>query len=178
MTQNTPLGRGQLLLWRQWTLRMFKGLVVGVWESGGIIVNLATPDVCFCFGGGVWRTLMLTSSIGSVVNVIFNTWPDSEVIVTIPVITHWTLLLFWRVQWLECGKVLRGFFFFSCRSSSRNVPNRYTFPCPYCPEKNFDQEGLVEHCKLSHSTDTKSVVRGMGFCCFPFYEKKSDLQKN
>ncbi|XP_036915777.1 E3 ubiquitin-protein ligase RNF114 isoform X2 [Sturnira hondurensis] len=40
----------------------------------------------------------------------------------------------------------------------RNVPNRYTFPCPYCPEKNFDQEGLVEHCKLSHSTDTKSVV--------------------
>ncbi|KFO35880.1 RING finger protein 114 [Fukomys damarensis] len=40
----------------------------------------------------------------------------------------------------------------------RNIPNRYTFPCPYCPEKNFDQEGLVEHCKLSHSTDTKSVV--------------------
>lgn len=40
----------------------------------------------------------------------------------------------------------------------RNVPNRYTFPCPYCPEKNFDQEGLVEHCKLFHSTDTKSVV--------------------
>lgn len=40
----------------------------------------------------------------------------------------------------------------------RNVPNRYTFPCPYCPEKNFDQEGLVEHCKLAHSTDTKSVV--------------------
>uniref|UniRef100_A0A5F8APM1 Ring finger protein 114 n=1 Tax=Macaca mulatta TaxID=9544 RepID=A0A5F8APM1_MACMU len=39
-----------------------------------------------------------------------------------------------------------------------NVPNRYTFPCPYCPEKNFDQEGLVEHCKLFHSTDTKSVV--------------------
>ncbi|KAF6089200.1 ring finger protein 114 [Phyllostomus discolor] len=39
----------------------------------------------------------------------------------------------------------------------RNVPNRYTFPCPYCPEKNFDQEGLVEHCKSSHSTDTKSV---------------------
>ncbi|EDL06516.1 zinc finger protein 313, isoform CRA_a, partial [Mus musculus] len=40
----------------------------------------------------------------------------------------------------------------------RNIPNRYTFPCPYCPEKNFDQEGLVEHCKLTHSTDTKSVV--------------------
>uniref|UniRef100_A0A2K5K1Z5 RING-type E3 ubiquitin transferase n=1 Tax=Colobus angolensis palliatus TaxID=336983 RepID=A0A2K5K1Z5_COLAP len=45
----------------------------------------------------------------------------------------------------------------------RNVPNRYTFPCPYCPEKNFDQEGLVEHCKLFHSTDTKSVVRSA--CC-------------
>ena len=40
----------------------------------------------------------------------------------------------------------------------RNVPNRYTSPCPYCPEKNFDQKGLVEHCKFSHSTDTKSVV--------------------
>uniref|UniRef100_A0A2K5EIE4 RING-type E3 ubiquitin transferase n=1 Tax=Aotus nancymaae TaxID=37293 RepID=A0A2K5EIE4_AOTNA len=40
----------------------------------------------------------------------------------------------------------------------RNIPNRYTFPCPYCPEKNFDQEGLVEHCKLFHSVDTKSVV--------------------
>ncbi|KAF3815817.1 hypothetical protein GH733_016251 [Mirounga leonina] len=39
----------------------------------------------------------------------------------------------------------------------RNVPNRHTFLCPYCPE-NFDQEGLGEHCKLSHSTNTKSVV--------------------
>ncbi|KAM9063945.1 E3 ubiquitin-protein ligase RNF114-like isoform 1-T1 [Sarcophilus harrisii] len=41
---------------------------------------------------------------------------------------------------------------------SRNIPNRFTFPCPYCPEKNFDQEGLAEHCKMYHSTDTKSVV--------------------
>ncbi|XP_051832531.1 E3 ubiquitin-protein ligase RNF114 isoform X1 [Antechinus flavipes] len=40
----------------------------------------------------------------------------------------------------------------------RNIPNRFTFPCPYCPEKNFDQEGLAEHCKMYHSTDTKSVV--------------------
>uniref|UniRef100_A0A5F8G886 E3 ubiquitin-protein ligase RNF114 n=1 Tax=Monodelphis domestica TaxID=13616 RepID=A0A5F8G886_MONDO len=40
----------------------------------------------------------------------------------------------------------------------RNIPNRFTFPCPYCPEKNFDQEGLGEHCKIYHSTDTKSVV--------------------
>jgi hypothetical protein len=50
-------------------------------------------------------------------------------------------------------------------SLPRNIPNRYTFPCPYCPEKNFDQEGLVEHCKLTHSTDTKSVVR-IGFFFF------------
>ncbi|KAJ8793940.1 hypothetical protein J1605_000139 [Eschrichtius robustus] len=39
----------------------------------------------------------------------------------------------------------------------RNVPNHNTFPCPYCPE-NFNQEGLVEHYKLSYSTDTKTVV--------------------
>lgn len=70
----------------------------------------------------------------------------------------------------------RGVFLFPCLSSSRNIPNRYTFPCPYCPEKNFDQEGLVEHCKLSHSTDTKSVVR-VTFFFNTFYGKKSDLWK-
>lgn len=50
---------------------MFKGLVVGVRESGGIIANLATPDGSFCFGGGVWRAPMLTSFISSAVT--FNT---------------------------------------------------------------------------------------------------------
>ncbi|XP_028926728.1 E3 ubiquitin-protein ligase RNF114 [Ornithorhynchus anatinus] len=40
----------------------------------------------------------------------------------------------------------------------RDVPNRFTFPCPYCSEKNLDQEGLVEHCKRDHSLDAKSVV--------------------
>ncbi|NXW20077.1 RN114 ligase, partial [Circaetus pectoralis] len=39
-----------------------------------------------------------------------------------------------------------------------NFPNRFTFPCPYCSEKNFDQEGLVEHCKTLHSMDAKQVV--------------------
>ncbi|OXB79228.1 UNVERIFIED_CONTAM: hypothetical protein H355_013149 [Colinus virginianus] len=37
-------------------------------------------------------------------------------------------------------------------------PNRFTFPCPYCSEKNFDQEGLVEHCKTLHSRDARQVV--------------------
>lgn len=60
--------------------------------------------------------------------------------------------------------------------SSRNVPNRYTFPCPYCPEKNFDQEGLVEHCKLSHSTDTKSVVRET-FKKYFLWEKSQTYRK-
>nr|XP_033770115.1 E3 ubiquitin-protein ligase RNF114 [Geotrypetes seraphini] len=41
---------------------------------------------------------------------------------------------------------------------TRDVPNRYTFPCPYCSEKNFDQEGLVEHCRKCHSMDTRQVV--------------------
>ncbi|XP_029468791.1 E3 ubiquitin-protein ligase RNF114 [Rhinatrema bivittatum] len=40
----------------------------------------------------------------------------------------------------------------------RDVPNRYTFTCPYCGKKNFDQEGLVEHCKKGHSMDTRQVV--------------------
>ncbi|NXL69579.1 RN114 ligase, partial [Leptocoma aspasia] len=42
--------------------------------------------------------------------------------------------------------------------STRSFPNRFTFPCPYCSEKNFDQEGLVEHCKALHSMDAKQVV--------------------
>uniref|UniRef100_A0A8C3LHK9 RING-type E3 ubiquitin transferase n=1 Tax=Chrysolophus pictus TaxID=9089 RepID=A0A8C3LHK9_CHRPC len=42
--------------------------------------------------------------------------------------------------------------------NARNFPNRFTFPCPYCSEKNFDQEGLVEHCKTLHSMDARQVV--------------------
>lgn len=64
------------------------------------------------------------------------------------------------VQWTGAKVVWRRSHraFSDLSLSSRNVPNRYTFPCPYCPERNFDQEGLVEHCKLSHSMDTRSVV--------------------
>ncbi|XP_058266501.1 E3 ubiquitin-protein ligase RNF114 isoform X2 [Hemibagrus wyckioides] len=39
-----------------------------------------------------------------------------------------------------------------------SVPNRYTFICPYCSCPNFDQEGLVEHCKSLHSGDPRQVV--------------------
>uniref|UniRef100_A0A8C0UIN6 RING-type E3 ubiquitin transferase n=1 Tax=Cyanistes caeruleus TaxID=156563 RepID=A0A8C0UIN6_CYACU len=42
--------------------------------------------------------------------------------------------------------------------TKESFPNRFTFPCPYCSEKNFDQEGLVEHCKALHSMDAKQVV--------------------
>nr|BAC37741.1 unnamed protein product [Mus musculus] len=45
----------------------------------------------------------------------------------------------------------------------RNIPNRYTFPCPYCPEKNFDQEGLVEHCKLT--AQHRYQVCGLSHLC-------------
>ncbi|XP_054837888.1 E3 ubiquitin-protein ligase RNF114 [Eublepharis macularius] len=41
---------------------------------------------------------------------------------------------------------------------TRSVPNRFTFPCPYCNERNLDQEGLVEHCRKYHSMDAKRVV--------------------
>uniref|UniRef100_A0A8D0BCG8 E3 ubiquitin-protein ligase RNF114 n=1 Tax=Salvator merianae TaxID=96440 RepID=A0A8D0BCG8_SALMN len=41
---------------------------------------------------------------------------------------------------------------------NRSVPNRFTFPCPYCSERNLDQEGLVEHCRKHHSMDAKRVV--------------------
>uniref|UniRef100_H3BDX3 E3 ubiquitin-protein ligase RNF114 n=1 Tax=Latimeria chalumnae TaxID=7897 RepID=H3BDX3_LATCH len=39
-----------------------------------------------------------------------------------------------------------------------SIPNRYTFACPYCNEKNFDQEGLAEHCTKCHSMDGRQVV--------------------
>uniref|UniRef100_A0A8C5R6L9 RING-type E3 ubiquitin transferase n=1 Tax=Leptobrachium leishanense TaxID=445787 RepID=A0A8C5R6L9_9ANUR len=41
---------------------------------------------------------------------------------------------------------------------TRDVPNRFTFVCPFCREHNLDQEGLVEHCKKYHSTDPTPVV--------------------
>nr|XP_034978728.1 E3 ubiquitin-protein ligase RNF114 isoform X2 [Zootoca vivipara] len=41
---------------------------------------------------------------------------------------------------------------------TRSVPNRFTFPCPYCNERNLAQEGLVEHCRKYHSMDAKRVV--------------------
>ncbi|XP_043945876.1 E3 ubiquitin-protein ligase RNF114 [Protopterus annectens] len=44
------------------------------------------------------------------------------------------------------------------RSDTRNVPNRFTFTCPYCSEKNLDQEALVEHCCKYHSMDARQVV--------------------
>ena len=80
-----------------------------------------------------------------------------------------------EITWKGAHREVSSFFL---PSSSRSVPNRYTFPCPYCPEKNFDQEGLVEHCKLSHSTDTKSVVREKSFfvlwvLLFKFLQGKS-----
>ncbi|XP_075032564.1 E3 ubiquitin-protein ligase RNF114 [Mixophyes fleayi] len=41
---------------------------------------------------------------------------------------------------------------------TRDVPNRFTFVCPYCREQNLDQEGLVDHCKKYHFTDSTPVV--------------------
>ncbi|XP_064420576.1 E3 ubiquitin-protein ligase RNF114 [Latimeria chalumnae] len=43
-------------------------------------------------------------------------------------------------------------------ANARSIPNRYTFACPYCNEKNFDQEGLAEHCTKCHSMDGRQVV--------------------
>nr|XP_060628111.1 E3 ubiquitin-protein ligase RNF114 [Anolis sagrei ordinatus] len=44
------------------------------------------------------------------------------------------------------------------QQDTRSIPNRFTFTCPYCNEKNLDQEGLVEHCRKYHSMDAKRVV--------------------
>ncbi|XP_023231970.1 RING finger protein 166-like [Centruroides sculpturatus] len=38
------------------------------------------------------------------------------------------------------------------------VPNRKTFPCPYCEMKNFDLQSLREHCNRNHEMETESVV--------------------
>ncbi|XP_053309473.1 E3 ubiquitin-protein ligase RNF114 [Spea bombifrons] len=39
-----------------------------------------------------------------------------------------------------------------------DVPNRFTFTCPYCREQNLDQEGLVDHCRKQHFSDPTPVV--------------------
>ncbi|KAM8946422.1 E3 ubiquitin-protein ligase RNF114 [Pelodytes ibericus] len=41
---------------------------------------------------------------------------------------------------------------------TRDVPNRFTFICPYCREQNLDQEGLVDHCRRYHFSDPTPVV--------------------
>ncbi|KAM4691631.1 E3 ubiquitin-protein ligase RNF114 [Rhinophrynus dorsalis] len=41
---------------------------------------------------------------------------------------------------------------------TRDVPNRFTFICPYCREQNLDQEGLVDHCRKFHFADPTPVV--------------------
>lgn len=53
----------------------------------------------------------------------------------------------------------------------KNVPSRYIFPCP-CYLENFDRGGLVEHCQLIHSMDTKSVVYPM-CASIPWGERSS-----
>lgn len=41
---------------------------------------------------------------------------------------------------------------------AKDVPNRFTFNCPYCQEQNLDQEGLVDHCRKYHYSDPTPVV--------------------
>ncbi|XP_075427380.1 E3 ubiquitin-protein ligase RNF114-like [Ascaphus truei] len=41
---------------------------------------------------------------------------------------------------------------------ARDVPNRFTFTCPYCRVQNLDQDGLVDHCRKYHFTDPTPVV--------------------
>ncbi|XP_054902219.1 E3 ubiquitin-protein ligase RNF114 [Poeciliopsis prolifica] len=38
------------------------------------------------------------------------------------------------------------------------VPNRFTFSCPFCNCPNLDQDSLVEHCTSQHARDTRQVV--------------------
>ncbi|NP_001088839.1 uncharacterized protein LOC496148 [Xenopus laevis] len=39
-----------------------------------------------------------------------------------------------------------------------DIPNRFTFTCPYCQEQNLAREGLVDHCRRFHLTDATPVV--------------------
>ncbi|XP_018093041.1 E3 ubiquitin-protein ligase RNF114 isoform X2 [Xenopus laevis] len=45
-----------------------------------------------------------------------------------------------------------------------DVPNRFTFTCPYCQEHNLSQEGLVDHCKRLHMMDPTPVVLAPSCC--------------
>ena len=138
-----------------------------VLESKGVFIRLAKAGVSFCFG-----VVMEDSHVHFKCGLdcyFQNIWPDSDVITRNPCPNALSELCssgegtVVEMMWKGAHRGVSSFFL---PSSSRSVPNRYTFPCPYCPEKNFDQEGLVEHCKLSHSTDTKSVVRETEFFCF------------
>ncbi|XP_007909998.1 E3 ubiquitin-protein ligase RNF114 [Callorhinchus milii] len=42
--------------------------------------------------------------------------------------------------------------------SLSNVPNRFTFTCPFCNAKNLDQDGLVEHCITKHTGELGKMV--------------------
>ncbi|XP_040187313.1 E3 ubiquitin-protein ligase RNF114 [Rana temporaria] len=41
---------------------------------------------------------------------------------------------------------------------AKDIPNRFTFVCPYCQKQNLDQEGLVDHCRNYHHNDLTPVV--------------------
>ncbi|XP_068120443.1 E3 ubiquitin-protein ligase RNF114 isoform X2 [Hyperolius riggenbachi] len=43
-------------------------------------------------------------------------------------------------------------------ATTKDIPNRFTFVCPYCQQQNLDQEGLVDHCRKFHSSDPTPVV--------------------
>ncbi|KAJ8339947.1 hypothetical protein SKAU_G00345800 [Synaphobranchus kaupii] len=39
-----------------------------------------------------------------------------------------------------------------------NIPNRFTFACPYCGVRHLDQQELVKHCMENHRNDPNRVV--------------------
>jgi RING finger protein 166 len=43
-------------------------------------------------------------------------------------------------------------------NGNRAYTNRFTFKCPYCEEKNFSANGLINHCNLNHKDDEPNVV--------------------
>lgn len=54
--------------------------------------------------------------------------------------------------------------FFSLGLGVHTRPNIYTFPCPYCPNKNLDREDLLRHVLGLHKDDTAKVVRIERYC--------------
>lgn len=57
-----------------------------------------------------------------------------------------------QLKQMECAKSLNH------GTPNSQVPNRFTFKCPYCPLEHLDQDALVKHCNQTHYNERSQVV--------------------